>query len=300
MDRPARLARGFAPYVEATSVAGPAGPAAPGPARPSPAAGRGCPARVASRRSAYASASARSCRARSSAACRIAAGLGLGRPAHAVRGDHRLGPGPGLGQHPVGRVPGAGEHPLGLGPGVVGDPVPAVPGLPEQLLAGDHDARARPPAPRAAAARSSSSRSRASSRGITQDEDSGIARADSTSATSSSSASGTRRSASPTVTVPMRSPPGSLRSSGGSGDHRRGRPCDAHSPVGSRCRQRRSSNRAASRSRTSGGTRWPTSPPHVATSFTRLEDRKLYSGLVGMKRVSTPVRPWFICAIFSS
>jgi hypothetical protein len=38
----------------------------------------------------------------------------------------------------------------------------------------------------------------------------------------------------------------------------------------------------------------------VATSLTRLDDRKEYSGFVVMNIVSTPARPWFIWAICSS
>ena len=55
--------------------------------------------------------------------------------------------------------------------------------------------------------------------------------------------------------------------------------------------------RSSSRSSTTAGTSALTSPPHVAISLTRLDARKLYSGLVGMKRVSTSARPRFIWAI---
>ncbi len=61
-----------------------------------------------------------------------------------------------------------------------------------------------------------------------------------------------------------------------------------------------SASRSVRRPRTSGGTRWETSPPQAATSLTREEERKLYVGLVGTKRVSTPERPLFIWAICSS
>ena len=43
-----------------------------------------------------------------------------------------------------------------------------------------------------------------------------------------------------------------------------------------------------------------TSPPNLATSRTRLDDRNEYCGLVEMKKVSMPERRWFICAICSS
>ena len=58
--------------------------------------------------------------------------------------------------------------------------------------------------------------------------------------------------------------------------------------------------RSMSRLWTFAGTSAVTSPPHRAISLTRLEARKLYSGFVGMKRVSMPARPRFICAICSS
>ncbi len=51
---------------------------------------------------------------------------------------------------------------------------------------------------------------------------------------------------------------------------------------------------------TAGGSRCDTSPPQVATSLTREDDRKLYVGLVGTKSVSTPESPLFIWAICSS
>ena len=43
-----------------------------------------------------------------------------------------------------------------------------------------------------------------------------------------------------------------------------------------------------------------TSPPNLATSFTRLDDRNECCGLVEMKNVSMLERRWFICAIWSS
>ena len=43
-----------------------------------------------------------------------------------------------------------------------------------------------------------------------------------------------------------------------------------------------------------------TSPPKLATSRTRLDDRNEYCGLVEMKNVSMPDSRWFICAICSS
>ena len=43
-----------------------------------------------------------------------------------------------------------------------------------------------------------------------------------------------------------------------------------------------------------------TSPPNLATSRTRLDDRNEYCGLVEMKKVSMPESCWFICAIWSS
>lgn len=62
----------------------------------------------------------------------------------------------------------------------------------------------------------------------------------------------------------------------------------------------RSPSRFTSASCTVGGSRWETSPPQVATSLTSEDDRKLYVGLVGTKSVSTPERPLFIWAIWSS
>ena len=52
--------------------------------------------------------------------------------------------------------------------------------------------------------------------------------------------------------------------------------------------ERCSASRAVNRSSTNAGTRRETSPPYVATSLTRLEARKEYSGLVGTNTVSTP------------
>ena len=52
--------------------------------------------------------------------------------------------------------------------------------------------------------------------------------------------------------------------------------------------------------RTSSGTRPSTSPPKRATSFTSEDDRNDHDGFVGMNRVSTPPRRWFICAIWIS
>src|SRR5580698_2977646 len=49
-----------------------------------------------------------------------------------------------------------------------------------------------------------------------------------------------------------------------------------------------SASLAVSRSRTIAGTRPLTSPPNLAKSFTRLEDRNAYSGLVITNSVSTP------------
>lgn len=75
-----------------------------------------------------------------------------------------------------------------------------------------------------------------------------------------------------------------------------GRPTPGDGPSAAQ----RSPSRFVSASWTVGGSRWETSPPQVATSLTSEDDRKLYVGLVGTKSVSTPERPLFIWAIWSS
>ena len=49
-----------------------------------------------------------------------------------------------------------------------------------------------------------------------------------------------------------------------------------------------SASRVVSRASTAGGTRLLTSPPYLAKSLTRLDERNAYSGLVVMNSVSTP------------
>ena len=49
-----------------------------------------------------------------------------------------------------------------------------------------------------------------------------------------------------------------------------------------------SAERAVSRPSTGSGTRLVTSPPYLANSLTRLDDRNAQSGLVEMNSVSTP------------
>ena len=62
----------------------------------------------------------------------------------------------------------------------------------------------------------------------------------------------------------------------------------------------RASSRSSSRFFTWSGTRPSTLPPNRATSFTSEEDRNDHFGFVGMNRVSTSPRRWFIWAIWIS